>query len=124
MRTSSIISSKGQIVIPANLRKCYGLKEGTTVTFQKTAGGWCLSPAITQRSMRSREALRISLSKRNWLRKEERSGSEKTNGERICSGLKCGAPISRRERGSRGRQSSCTLRTGRAWSGAAIDVRN
>jgi AbrB family looped-hinge helix DNA binding protein len=34
MRASSTISSKGQIVIPANLRKRYGLKEGMTVVFQ------------------------------------------------------------------------------------------
>src|SRR5882757_4423851 len=100
------------------------IEGGDDSNVSEDRGRLVLEPTITQRSMRSREALRISLSKRNWLRKEERSGSEKTNGERICSGLKCGAPISRRERGSRGRQSSCTLRTGRAWSGAAIDVRN
>jgi AbrB family looped-hinge helix DNA binding protein len=35
---SSIISSKGQIVIPANLRKRYGLKEGTAVVFQEDRG--------------------------------------------------------------------------------------
>ena len=44
MRTSSVISSKGQIVIPANLRKRYGLKEGTTVTFQEDRGRLVLEP--------------------------------------------------------------------------------
>jgi AbrB family looped-hinge helix DNA binding protein len=35
MRASSIISSKGQIVIPANLRRRYELKEGTTVVLSR-----------------------------------------------------------------------------------------
>jgi AbrB family looped-hinge helix DNA binding protein len=45
MRTSSIVSSKGQIVIPANLRKRYGLKEGTTVLFQEDRGRLVLEPS-------------------------------------------------------------------------------
>ena len=44
MRASSIISSKGQIVIPANLRKRYGLKEGMTVVFQEDLGRLVLEP--------------------------------------------------------------------------------
>jgi AbrB family looped-hinge helix DNA binding protein len=45
VRVSSIISSKGQIVIPANLRKRYGLKEGTTVVFQEDRGRLVLEPS-------------------------------------------------------------------------------
>ena len=45
MRASSIISSKGQIVIPSNLRKRYGLKEGTTVVFQEDRGRLVLEPS-------------------------------------------------------------------------------
>ncbi len=45
MKVSSIISSKGQIVIPANLRKRYGLKEGTTVVFQEDRGRLVLEPS-------------------------------------------------------------------------------
>jgi antitoxin PrlF len=45
MRLSSIISSKGQIVIPANLRKRYGLTEGTTVVFQEDRGLLVLEPS-------------------------------------------------------------------------------
>jgi AbrB family looped-hinge helix DNA binding protein len=41
---SSVISSKGQIVIPANLRKRYGLSEGTTVVFQEDRGRLVLEP--------------------------------------------------------------------------------
>ena len=45
MKTRSIISSKGQIVIPANLRKRYGLKEGTTVLFHEDRGRLVLEPS-------------------------------------------------------------------------------
>jgi AbrB family looped-hinge helix DNA binding protein len=45
MRVSSIISSKGQIVIPANLRKRYGFKEGMTVVFQEDRGRLVLEPS-------------------------------------------------------------------------------
>jgi AbrB family looped-hinge helix DNA binding protein len=48
MKASSIISSKGQIVIPANLRKRYGLKEGTTVVFQEDRGRLVLEPSNQQ----------------------------------------------------------------------------
>jgi AbrB family looped-hinge helix DNA binding protein len=44
MAESSIISSKGQIVIPAKLRRRYGLKEGTTVVFQEDRGRLVLEP--------------------------------------------------------------------------------
>ncbi len=44
MRTTAVISSKGQIVIPANLRKRYGLREGTTVVFQEEQGRLLLAP--------------------------------------------------------------------------------
>jgi AbrB family looped-hinge helix DNA binding protein len=45
MKMSSIINSKGQIVIPANLRKRYGLKEGATVVFQEDRGRLVLEPS-------------------------------------------------------------------------------
>ena len=44
MRSTTVISSKGQIVIPANLRKRYRLKEGTTVVFQEERGRLVLEP--------------------------------------------------------------------------------
>jgi AbrB family looped-hinge helix DNA binding protein len=44
MSASSVISSKGQIVIPANLRKRYRLKEGTTILFQEERGRLILEP--------------------------------------------------------------------------------
>lgn len=45
MRSSAVISSKGQIVIPANLRKRYSLKEGMTVLFQEDQGRLMLVPS-------------------------------------------------------------------------------
>jgi AbrB family looped-hinge helix DNA binding protein len=44
MRSTATISSKGQIVIPANLRKRYRLKEGTTIVFQEEGGRLVLEP--------------------------------------------------------------------------------
>jgi antitoxin PrlF len=45
MRSTAVISSKGQVVIPANLRKRYGLMEGTTVVFQEDRGRLVLEPS-------------------------------------------------------------------------------
>lgn len=44
VRSSAIISSKGQVVIPVNLRKKYGLEEGTTVIFHEREGQLTLEP--------------------------------------------------------------------------------
>jgi len=44
MPATAVISSKGQIVIPANLRKRYGLQEGSTVVFHEEHGRLVLEP--------------------------------------------------------------------------------
>jgi AbrB family looped-hinge helix DNA binding protein len=44
MRSTAVINSKGQIVIPASLRKRYRLREGTTVVFQEERGRLVLEP--------------------------------------------------------------------------------
>ncbi|MBB6142223.1 AbrB family looped-hinge helix DNA binding protein [Silvibacterium bohemicum] len=44
MSSSSVVSSKGQIVIPAKLRKKYRLDEGVTVIFQEDQGKLTLEP--------------------------------------------------------------------------------
>ena len=44
MRSTAVISSKGQIVIPAELRKRYGFGAGTTVVFQEERGRLVLEP--------------------------------------------------------------------------------
>ena len=45
MPATAVISSKGQIVIPANLRKRYRLQEGSTVVFQEERGRLVLEPS-------------------------------------------------------------------------------
>lgn len=44
MRSTAIISSKGQVVIPAALRKKYRLEEGVTVTFREDGDRLILEP--------------------------------------------------------------------------------
>jgi AbrB family looped-hinge helix DNA binding protein len=45
MPSTATISTKGQIVIPANLRKRYRLQEGTTIVFQEERGRLILEPS-------------------------------------------------------------------------------
>ncbi len=45
MRSTAVVSSKGQIVIPSKLRKRYGLREGTRVVFQEEGGRLTLAPS-------------------------------------------------------------------------------
>lgn len=45
MGDTSVVSSKGQIVIPAKLRKRYGLVEGSVVVFQEEDNRLVLSSA-------------------------------------------------------------------------------
>jgi AbrB family looped-hinge helix DNA binding protein len=45
MPATAVISSKGQIVIPANLRKRYRLQEGSTVVFHEERGRLVLEPS-------------------------------------------------------------------------------
>lgn len=45
MQRVSIVSSKGQLVIPSELRKKYGLKEGVRVIFTEHAGRLALEPS-------------------------------------------------------------------------------
>jgi AbrB family looped-hinge helix DNA binding protein len=44
MRSTAVVSSKGQIVIPSSLRKRYRLKEGTVIMFQEERGRLVLEP--------------------------------------------------------------------------------
>jgi AbrB family looped-hinge helix DNA binding protein len=44
MKAHSVISSKGQVVIPAELRRRYGLQEGTTVIFEEDRGRLVIAP--------------------------------------------------------------------------------
>jgi AbrB family looped-hinge helix DNA binding protein len=44
MATSSVVSSKGQVVIPAALRKKYRLKAGARVVFREEKGRLVIEP--------------------------------------------------------------------------------
>ena len=47
----TVISSKGQVVIPAELREEFGLKKGTPATWSEEQGRLVLTP-ITERRLR------------------------------------------------------------------------
>jgi AbrB family looped-hinge helix DNA binding protein len=40
----STVSSKGQVIIPAEVRRCYGFEEGTEVIFTEENGRLILEP--------------------------------------------------------------------------------
>ncbi len=50
------ISIKGQIVIPAELRRKYGLEPGTTIRIVEADDGLLLKP-VTERTVRSLEGI-------------------------------------------------------------------
>jgi antitoxin PrlF len=43
--STSTVSTKGQVVIPADVRADLGIDAGTRVEFVKTVEGWLLKPA-------------------------------------------------------------------------------
>jgi AbrB family looped-hinge helix DNA binding protein len=45
----TVISSKGQVVIPAELREQFGLEKGTPVTWSEEKGRLVLTPITAQR---------------------------------------------------------------------------
>ncbi len=45
----TVISSKGQVVIPAELREQFGLKKGTRATWKEEKGRLVLTPITEQR---------------------------------------------------------------------------
>jgi AbrB family looped-hinge helix DNA binding protein len=45
----TVISSKGQVIIPAEMRERYGLKKGTPATWTEEKGRLILTPITVQR---------------------------------------------------------------------------
>ena len=45
--SASVVSTKGQIVIPAKVRADLGVQAGTRVEFVKTEEGWLIKPATS-----------------------------------------------------------------------------
>ena len=44
--TAAIVSTKGQVVIPARIRQELGVEAGSRIEFVKTADGWLIKPAL------------------------------------------------------------------------------
>ncbi len=61
MRNSSVMSSKGQVVIPAALRKRFKMKEGTTIVFQEDKGRLVLEPSNWDALLALRGSLNFDL---------------------------------------------------------------
>ena len=43
--TAAIVSTKGQVVIPARIRTEMGVEAGSRIEFVRTAEGWLIKPA-------------------------------------------------------------------------------
>lgn len=43
---AAIVSTKGQVVIPARIRTELGVDAGSRIEFVKTAEGWLIKPAV------------------------------------------------------------------------------
>ena len=54
---TSVVTTKGQLVIPARLRRRFGIKKGTMVTFVETAGHIIVQP-VTREFIRGRRGSR------------------------------------------------------------------
>ena len=48
MATNAIVTSKGQVVIPAEIRKKYGIKPGTQISFLEDNGRLVIQPITEQ----------------------------------------------------------------------------
>lgn len=44
--TAAIVSTKGQVVIPARIRSELGVEAGSRIEFVKTPEGWLIKPAV------------------------------------------------------------------------------
>jgi AbrB family looped-hinge helix DNA binding protein len=45
---TSCVTTKGQIVIPARLRRQFNVKQGTRVVFEQKKDGWMVRPITTE----------------------------------------------------------------------------
>ena len=45
---TGVVTTKGQLVIPARLRRRLGIKKGTRITFAEDAGGMILQPVTRE----------------------------------------------------------------------------
>jgi AbrB family looped-hinge helix DNA binding protein len=109
MRAHSIVSSKRQIVIPANLRKRYGLKEGTTVVFEEDRGRLVLEPSNHAAIYALQGSLADFPLEEDLAEERQAEQKREADGERMSSGRKRGAPLLRCQRRAGNQQGSCTF---------------
>jgi len=72
----SVVTSKGQLVIPARLRRRFGIRKGTTISFLEDGGRMILQPLTPQFIRGLRGSLRGKPSALDLLfeeRKQERT---------------------------------------------------
>lgn len=79
------MTSKGQIVIPAKLRKKYGIKAGTTVHVEEDNGKIVLKPITAEYIRNLRGCLKTPEGKKSALDvlKEEREADKKRENEKF-----------------------------------------
>jgi len=82
---ASVVTTKGQLVIPARLRRRFGIKKGTTVTFLEDGSRLILQPVTPEFIRGLRGSLKKRLSALAVLLHERRR-------ERNLSAAKQGAP--------------------------------
>lgn len=58
MKREGTVTSKGQLVIPAELRRKHGIKSGTRVRFEERDGGILVRPASNEAIARLRGILK------------------------------------------------------------------
>lgn len=63
----TVISSKGQVVIPAELREQFGLEKGTPATWSEEKGRLVLTPMTRQRLRQIRGFLKLKPGERSMF---------------------------------------------------------
>jgi AbrB family looped-hinge helix DNA binding protein len=73
---TSVVTTKGQLVIPARMRRRFGIKKGTTISFLEEGGRIVVQPVTRQFIRGLRGSLKGNLSALDLLlkqRKQERT---------------------------------------------------
>ena len=69
---TSVVTTKGQLVIPASLRRRFGIKKGTRVTFVEDAGRIIVQPVTREFISGLRGSLKAEPSARKGLLDERK----------------------------------------------------
>jgi AbrB family looped-hinge helix DNA binding protein len=69
---TSVVTTKGQLVIPARLRRRFGIKKGTTISFLEEGGRIVLQPVTRQFIRGLRGSLKREPSALDLLLKERK----------------------------------------------------